>query len=137
MTSSAICTLRATWCVVGRSGPRRGEIYWVDWSPARGSEQAGKRPALVVQNDAGNASPTYPNTIVATISTKGRAIPLHVRLRASRRTGLTETSFVKCEQILTISKERLSAAPVGHLDARELREVDVALRLSLALELPV
>lgn len=112
---------------------RRGEIYWVDWSPARGSEQSGKRPALVIQNDAGNNSVTYPNTIVATISTKGRSIPLHVRLRPSRRSGLRKTSFVKCEQVLTVSKERLSATRIGSLDEAEMREVDAALLLSLAL----
>ena len=112
---------------------RRGEIYWVDWSPARGSEQAGRRPALVVQNDAGNTSPTYPNTIVATISSKGREIPLHVRLPRRKGLGLRKTSFVKCEQILTVSKERLSARPVGRASDHELREVDAALLLSLGL----
>ncbi|MBW1753878.1 MAG: type II toxin-antitoxin system PemK/MazF family toxin [Deltaproteobacteria bacterium] len=33
--------------------PRRGEIWIVNWNPARGSEQADKRPALIVQNDIG------------------------------------------------------------------------------------
>ena len=27
--------------------PRRGEIWLVNWNPARGSEQTGKRPALI------------------------------------------------------------------------------------------
>lgn len=48
--------------------PRRGEIWLVDWSPGRGSEQAGKRPALIAQNEHGNLSEGYPNTIVVTIS---------------------------------------------------------------------
>lgn len=114
---------------------RRGEIYWVDWSPARGSEQAGRRPALVVQGDAGNRSFSYPNTIVAAISTHGREIPLHVRLRAKTATGLRSPSFVKCEQILTISKDRLSAGPIGRLDAGLMADIDRALRLSLGLRL--
>ncbi len=33
---------------------RRGEIYWVDYEPIKGSEQGGLRPALVVQQDLGN-----------------------------------------------------------------------------------
>jgi len=33
---------------------RRGEIYWVEFGPVKGSEQGGLRPALVVQNDIGN-----------------------------------------------------------------------------------
>ncbi len=113
--------------------PRRGEIYWVDWSPARGSEPAGRRPAVIVQGDAGNLSPSYPNTIVAVVSTHGREIPLHVRLRAGSRTGLRKTSFVKCEQLMTIAKDRLSNDALGRLDARELLEVDAAILLSLGI----
>lgn len=112
---------------------RRGEIYWVDWSPGRGSEQDGRRPALVVQNDAGNGSASYPNTIVAAISTKGRDIPLHVRLPRRKGLGLRQTSFVKCEQILTVSKDRLSLESIGRISGAELCEVDSALLLSLAL----
>ena len=38
---------------------KRGEIYWVDFGKTKGSEQGGKRPALVVQNNIGNKhSPT-------------------------------------------------------------------------------
>ena len=40
-----------------------GEVWLVNWNPAGGSEQAGKRPALVVQNDIGNEK--APITIVA------------------------------------------------------------------------
>ncbi len=116
-----------------RASPRRGDLYWVDWSPARGSERAGWRPALVVQNDAGNGSPTYPNTIVVAVSTKGRHIPLHVRLRTSKRSGLRKVSFAKCEQILTVSKERL-AKRIGRIENGELREVNAAIRLSLDVE---
>jgi len=111
----------------------RGEVYWVDWSPSRGSEQSGRRPALIVQGDAGNRSATYPNTIVVAISTHGREIPLHVRLPASTIKGLRRTSFIKCEQILTISKDRLSQEPAGRVDDRVMRDVEAALRLSLAL----
>jgi mRNA-degrading endonuclease toxin of MazEF toxin-antitoxin module len=33
------------------ANPKRGEIWMVDFNPARGSEQAGKRPALIIQNE--------------------------------------------------------------------------------------
>lgn len=33
---------------------RRGEIYLADLDPVRGHEQAGTRPALIIQNDIGN-----------------------------------------------------------------------------------
>jgi mRNA interferase MazF len=38
---------------------KRGEIYWVELDPVKGSEQGGLRPALIVQQDVGNRySPT-------------------------------------------------------------------------------
>lgn len=112
---------------------RRGEVYWVDWSPARGSEPARRKPAVVIQGDAGNQSQGYPNTIVAMVSTHGREIPLHVRLRPRDRTGLRQTSFVKCEQIMTIPKQLLSKDPIGRLHEREMAEVESAILLSLGL----
>ena len=60
--------------------PKRGEIWDVNWSPGRGAEQQGTRPALIIQNDRGNASPTYPLTIVASMSRTERELPLHVRI---------------------------------------------------------
>ena len=105
---------------------KRGEIYWVDWNPARGSEQAGRRPALIVQTDAANTNPRYPNTIVAAISTSGRAIATHVPLTPSPQNGLPSPSFVKCEQLFTLSKSRLQAR-LGQLDPAELAQIDTAL----------
>ncbi|WP_369294218.1 type II toxin-antitoxin system PemK/MazF family toxin [Microcoleus sp. herbarium14] len=35
---------------------RRGEVYDVDFEPVQGSEQGGTRPAIIVSNDAINAS---------------------------------------------------------------------------------
>lgn len=113
--------------------PNRSEIWEVDWTPGRGSEQTGVRPALIVQNDYGNHAINYPNTIVAAISTKGRNIPFHVRIEPSAQNGLTATSYVKCEQILTISKSRLVDSPLGRLTNDEMMFVDMALRRSLAL----
>ena len=113
--------------------PRRGEIWLVDWSPGRGSEQAGRRPALIVQSDHGNLSKTYPNTIIVTISTKGREIPFHVLIAKSPRNGLKVDSYVKCEQVLTISKSRLIGTPRGRLTQDKMAEVAEALKLSLAL----
>jgi mRNA interferase MazF len=115
--------------------PRRGELFWVDWSPGRGSEAGGKRPVLVVQRDAGNLAVSYPNTVVVAVSSQGREVPLHVRLRPSRENGLRNVSFVKCEQVFTIAKERLGAR-LGRLKPDELEAVNQALRLNLALEQP-
>lgn len=117
---------------MNRADIRRGQIWLVDWSPGRGSEQLGKRPALIIQTDAANTNPRYPNTIVLTLSTKGLNVATHVRLDPDRTNGLRETSWVKCEQILTVSKERLMTL-WGTISAVDLRKVEVATKTALSL----
>ena len=112
--------------------PRRGEIWDVNWSPGRGAEQQGTRPALIIQNDRGNASLSYPLTIVASMSRTERELPLHVRIAPSEENGLTDFTDVKCEQIMTIEKSRLMRRR-GSITPEELSRVDVALKLSLDL----
>lgn len=84
--------------------PRRGEVWLVNWNPARGSEQAGKRPALVIQNDIGNEK--SPTTIVAAISSTVKLFPINVKIEP-HESGLDLSSIVKTSQILTIDKNRL------------------------------
>src|SRR5213082_4308581 len=114
------------------SSPRRGEIWDVNWSPGRGAEQQGIRPALIIQNDRGNASSTYPLTIVASMSRTERELPLHVRIAPNEENGLTDYTDVKCEQVMTIEKSRLLRRR-GVITSEELTRVDIALKLSLNL----
>ncbi|HLZ59399.1 MAG TPA: type II toxin-antitoxin system PemK/MazF family toxin [Ktedonosporobacter sp.] len=113
-------------------GPRRGEIWDVNWSPGRGAEQQGTRPALIIQNDRGNASSSYPLTIVASMSRTERELPLHVRITPNPENGLTDFTDVKCEQVMTIEKSRLLRRR-GVINTEEMNRVDNALRLSLSL----
>ncbi len=109
---------------------RRGEIYYVDWSPGRGSEQVGVRPALVVQNDVGNLH--SPTTIVAAISTRRvRPYPFHVNV-SPQQSGLARDSVIKCQQVQTIDQSRLGRM-VGTLSSDKMRDVDLALHRSLGL----
>src|SRR5437588_11155092 len=114
------------------SSPKRGEIWDVNWSPGRGAEQQGVRPALIIQNDRGNGSLSYPLTIVASMSRTERELPLHIRIAPSEENGLTDYTDVKCEQVMTIEKTRLIRRR-GGITTDELSRVDVALRLSLNL----
>ncbi|MBM4463895.1 MAG: type II toxin-antitoxin system PemK/MazF family toxin [Chloroflexi bacterium] len=71
---------------------KRGEIYWVNWNPLRGSEQAGIRPALIIQNDIGNKY--SPNTIVASCTTTSRkSHPFLVPIKA-KESGLPSDSVL-------------------------------------------
>ena len=109
--------------------PRRGDVWLVNWNPARGSEQAGRRPVLVIQNDIGNEK--APTTIVAAISSTVRVYPMNVRVKPPEG-GLERPSIIKTSQILTISKKRLEKR-LGGLSQQRMDEVDRAIKLSLSL----
>ncbi len=109
--------------------PKRGEVWLVNWNPARGSEQAGRRPALVIQNDIGNEK--APTTIVAAISSSVKVYPMNVQINPPEG-GLDHPSIIKTNQILTISKDRLEKR-LGRLSRDSMDDVDRAIKLSLAL----
>ena len=115
---------------------RRGEIYWVDWSPARGSEQSGRRPGLVVSNDIANEH--APVVVLAAMTTRlpSRPYPFLVTATAAD-TGLARDGSINCLQLLTIDKERLLPIgcphPAGRLPDHLMTEVDRALKAALAL----
>jgi mRNA interferase MazF len=108
----------------------RGEVRWGNLDPVVGHEQAGRRPVLIVQNDAGNAA--SPTVIVAAITSRRprRDYPFLVTLPTGT---LPVPSVVNCSQIGTVDKSRLSAEPIGRLDLETMTEVDDALRVSLGL----
>jgi len=122
---------------------RRGEIYWVEFNPVKGSEQGELRPALVVQNDVGNQH--SPTTIVAAIT---RTLPPQpypfVVILSPQESGLPETSAVNCAQLATIQQtgpaSRLRAPrgakavrPIGQVSEEKLAVLDQALRYSLGI----
>jgi len=110
---------------------RRGDIHWVDFGVPKGSEQGGRRPALIIQNDVGNRSSI--TTIIAAITSTLYDVeyPFHVRISAIE-SGLKKDSTVKLEQIRTISNERLIGF-IGHLSKEKMKEIDEAMRVSLGL----
>ena len=108
--------------------PRRGDVYWVDFNPARGSEQAGRRPALIVSADPLNTA--GPVVVVAAITrtVPKRSYPQTVVLPA----GLPVEGTVLCSQLMTVAKDRLLDRKC-HLSADVMAQVDDGLRASLAL----
>ena len=122
---------------------RRGEIYWVEFDPVKGSEQGGLRPALIVQNDVGNRY--SPTTVVAAITgtIPPRPYPFVVIFEPSE-SGLPQRSVVNCAQLATIQQSGPASRfrpprgdadlrAIGRLSGAKLAEVDAALRYSLAL----
>ena len=122
---------------------KRGEIYWVEFDPVKGSEQGGLRPALVVQQDVGNQY--SPTTVVVAIT---RTLPPKpfpfVVVIEPEGSGLPCRSAVNCAQIATIQQtgpaSRLrpppgeeEVRPIGRLSIRKMAQVDRALRYNLGL----
>ena len=109
---------------------RRGEIYWVDWNPGRGSEQKGIRPAVIIQNDVGNE--LSPNTIVAACSTAQRKPYPFIVLITKQESGLPKDCSIDLATIMTIDKSRL-CEKAGELTGQKMVEVDEAIKVSLSL----
>lgn len=111
---------------------KRGEIYWLQLAGGFGSEQAGRRPVLIIQNDIGNQ--TSPTTIVAAITSQSRRrrYPFQVSF-TTQESSLSLDGAVLCEQIQTVDRGRLGDL-AGSLRQEKMREVDLALRYSLGLQ---
>ena len=110
---------------------KRGEIYWVDWNPGRGSEETGLRPALIIQNDIGNHYSRA--VIIATCSTADvKPYPFIVPVK-KEESGLPEDFHVNLSAILTIDKSRLGNR-CGELNKEKMIEVDAAIKSSLGLK---
>src|SRR5260221_7970309 len=114
---------------------RRGEIVTISLDPVRGSEASKTRPAIVVSNDAANATAARLGrgviTVVPVTSNTQRIYPFQVLLPASE-TGLDRDSKAQAEQVRSIAVERvgdrLGVAPHGIM-----LDIDEALRLHLGL----
>ena len=111
---------------------RRGDIFLVDLNPVVGTEQAGIRPALVVQIDKANAISHHTITIPLTTGIRDPILPSHVRI-ATGIGGLTEDSVLLCEQIRAIDKKRL-VRRLGNIGEENLEKVAEALKVILGLE---
>ena len=109
---------------------KRGEIYYADLDPVKGSEQRGLRPVLILQNDMGNRHSN--TTIVAAITSRQTksVLPTHVPIACD---GLKYESIVLLEQIRTIDKSRLEEY-VGKIDKDTLGKVDYAIITSFGLK---
>ena len=83
---------------------RKGSVYWVDFSPVKGSEPMGRRPGLVVQNDLLNDSKLNTVIVVAITSTlKFGELPGNVILQQGEA-NLPIRSVLNMTQIKTVDK---------------------------------
>jgi len=87
--------------------PNQGDVYWVRFGPASDSSPAGKRPAIVIQNDLLNRSHIR-TTVVALLTSNLRLgeVPGNIRLKKGEA-NLPKSSVVVVSQMATVDKGRL------------------------------
>jgi mRNA interferase MazF len=86
--------------VVDQNPVHRGEVYFIDLRPTRGSESQKPRPCVVVSPDELNAN--LPRYIVAPLTSGQHPYPFRVACRFQGKSG-----HVVLDQIRTIDRERL------------------------------
>jgi mRNA interferase MazF len=114
---------------------RRGEIVSVDFDPVRGSEANKTRLAVIMSNDAANATATRLGrgvvTVVPVTSNTTRIYPFQVLLPAEQ-TGLPRDSKAQAEQVRSVSVSRVGNV-LGQLPDALVADLDRALRVQLSL----
>ena len=107
---------------------RKGSIYWVDFSPGKGSEPIGRRPGLVVQNDILNDSKLNTVVMVAITSTmKFGELPGNVVLRKGEA-NLPKKCVINVTQIKSVDKKSLKEK-IGTLSKKRQDELHNGLKL--------
>lgn len=110
---------------------RRGEIWLADLNPTRGSEQAGTRPVLVLQNEAVNKFTTTALAIPFTTNLRRAGLPSCV-LVAQGEGGLASDSVALCHHLRAIDRSRLSRK-LGAVSQSTLAEVEKCLLFTVGL----
>jgi len=101
------------------AGILRGEIRWADLNPARGNEQAGARPVLVLSHDVFNQRSGTVIAVAVTSQPQRAGFPLTLELTAAR---LPKRSWVKISQIRTLATERIGRR-IGRASPEEMAQV--------------
>jgi len=97
----------------------RGEIRWADLNPARGQEQAGLRPVLILSHEIFNKRSGTVVAVAITSQPQKAGFPLTLELKAGE---LPKQSWIKISQIRTLSVDRIGRL-IGKASQEELVQV--------------
>ena len=97
----------------------RGDIFWADLNPAKGHEQAGMRPVLILSHDVFNEKSGTVIALALTSQPQRASFPLTLELSSSR---LPKQTWAKISQIRTLSVERIGKK-LGSVSDQELQQV--------------
>lgn len=111
---------------------RKGSIYWVDFSPGKGSEPIGRRPGLVVQNDILNDSNINTVIMLAVTSTlKFGELPGNIVLKKGEA-NVPKKCVINVTQIKSVDKTSIKEK-IGTLSKKRIDEVHEGLKLVMNL----
>ena len=102
----------------------KGDIFYIK-KGGRGSDQNSERPAVIVSNDVGNEHSGIVEVVYLTSQPK-KDLPTHAKVLCS------VPSVALCEQINTVSKERLGSY-IRTCTEKEMNDIDAKLKVSLGL----
>jgi len=106
--------------------PKRGEVWWINFDPAVGTEMRKTRPAVVVSNDESNEFLERIQVVPFTSNTE-RIYPSETLVVINGK-----KSKAAADQVATVSKRRVYKK-VGALFAEDLAGVEYVLKLQLGL----
>lgn len=108
----------------------RGEIWFADLEPLPGHDQGGRRPVLVLSHNLFNNGPAD-LVIALPITSRQRNLRTRVEI-APTEGGLVSPSYVICESVRSISKERMSRR-LGTVSPDTMAEVEDRMRILLGI----
>jgi mRNA interferase MazF len=116
--------------VTSSAEPSRGEVWDLHFDPVSGHEQTASRPALIISEDLFNEGPAE-MVVVAPITRTQRRIRWHVSMTPPEG-GMGSESFIQCEEVRTVSKQRLKRRR-GRVSPPVMQQVEDRLRILLGL----
>lgn len=107
--------------------PERGNLVWLQFSPRAGSEQAGRRPAIVLTTAAYHRRSRL--AIVCPVTSREKGWPMEVKLPV----GLPVSGVVLVDHLKSIDREARRMEVVGAVPPEVLDEIDARLAPLLSL----
>ena len=105
---------------------KRGEVWWVDFEPAMGSEVRKTRPAVIVSNDASNGAMSRVQVVPVTSNTS-KLYVFESRIQVKGAQGKA-----MADQIMTADKQRLKKR-IGKVSPSEMLGIERAIRIQLGI----